>query len=394
MHVITSLCWMKTLTKRQNFTFCSAIFASLLMLSPLAHAQNESGVNPLEMEQLQAQVDVMLEEMSELQGYRICGEQGFVFDPNSADADADGCVQPVQTQPTLEAPRIVGGELAPTAKTFKLSANPKGSKRGESIPLKSISGAATGSANTQSPGASLKTISMEMDRADPIQTTNGIDQDPAQMPRAVEAVPALEADYPSDRVRALVEMAVAQALKGAENPQGGVIQAPESTRNAPLADVKPTMGGKNAQTMPVQSAQGALIPSCSDGEFLTVMGGEVVCRRAAAAGKMACPPAVLRTYVDWHDQHIHFHIPYTPHGQVRTAQENSDIIKVECNNSVYKMVEITRNECGGGTCQEGRKPAYSMTYYCNQDKTKRCYAKQNGHLVNHTYTSSYINKQY
>ena len=100
---------MKTLTKRQNFTFCSAIFAapifaSLLMLSPLAHAQNESGVNPLEMEQLQAQVDVMLEEMSELQGYRICGEQGFVFDPNSADADADGYGDPNLPQAACTAP--------------------------------------------------------------------------------------------------------------------------------------------------------------------------------------------------------------------------------------------------------------------------------------------------
>lgn len=351
----------------------------------------------MEMEQLQAQVDVMLEEMAELQGYRFCGEQGLVYEPNAANADEGGCVAPELEQPTLEAPRIVGGELAPTAKSFKLGANPKGTKGGENIPLKSISAAANPTASpsapkpAQSKGRNLQSISMDMNRAQPV---DAIDQDPAEMPRAVEAVPALEADYPSDRVRALVEMAVAQALEGAQQGPDGIIQAPDSVRNAPIANARPSMNAKNDPAMPVQKAQGALIPSCADGEFLTVMGGEVVCRRAAAAGKMACPPAVLRTYVDWHDQHIHFHVPYTPHGQERTTQENSDILKVKCDNSVYKMVEITRNECGGGTCQEGRKPAYSMTYYCNQDKTKRCYAKQNGHLVNHTYSSSYINKQY
>jgi len=291
---------------------------------------------------------------------------------------ADGCVKPAPANvaPPLAAPAIAGGDIAPTAKSFKLDTQPKG-KSGENIPLKSMGKPTKNPAPIQKLGVSLPDDNPVLDAA-PIA-------DSLEPAAPVAEIPPINADYPSDRVRALVEMAVAQALAGQGAEDNGSIVQPKAP------DVQPAIQ-RGAENVP--PAPSGLIPSCGEGEFLTVNGGEVVCRRAASAGKMACPPAVLRTYVDWHDQHIHFHVPYTPHGQTQTTQENSDVVKVECNNGKYKMLEITRNECGGNVCKEGRAPAYSMTFYCHKDKTDRCYAKQNGRIVNHTYSESYINKQY
>lgn len=355
-------------------------------LPAAAFAQAE---NILEMEQLQAQVDVMLEEMSELQNYRFCGEQGKVFLPDDSRADDDGCVSPAPAniEPPLQAPAIARGDLAPTAQSFKLGAAPKAAGD-ENIPLKSI--------GQSSKAAAIQKLDVDIPAPKPAKAAQ------TAAPKAPSAdIPPIAADFPNDRVKALVEMAVAQALAGAEQAnvaEGGVIQPDPAVLNAPLANVQPSLQEEAATpttaSPPPQNAQGALVPSCAEGEFLTVVGGEVVCRRAASAGKMACPPAVLRIYVDWHDQHIHFHMPYTPHGQTQTAQEYSDVVKAQCNNGTYEMTEITRNECGGNVCKEGRRPAYSMTFYCRKDKTDRCYAKQKGRLVNHTFTESYINKQY
>lgn len=370
---------MKTLTKPFPAKHLWVLAALLGVWPMAAFAQEE---NILEMEQLQAQVDVMLEEMTELQNYRLCGEQGMVYLPEDNRADADGCVNPApaNTEAPLPPPTILGGALAPTAKSFKLSTAPL-TKGEENIPLKNIS-----------KPAPIQKLEVDIPTVKPVKTL------PKDAPKTAE-IPAIEADYPSDRVKALVEMAVAQALAGADQAnvaEGGVIQPDPAVLKAPLADVQPSVQQSTSPSAQnIQgAAQGVLVPSCADGEFLTVSGGEVVCRRAASAGKMACPPAVLRIYVDWHDQHIHFHMPYTPHGQTQTAQEQSDIVKAECNNGKYLMTEITRNECGGNACKEGRRPAYSMTFYCRKDKTDRCYAMQKGKLVNHTYTESYINKQY
>ncbi len=319
----------------------------------------------MELEQLQAQVDVMSEEMAELQGYRICGEQGMIYDPNATNTDSNGCLKQQKVIPPRKAAtHKPAAPMAPTARTFTLpppvmanSSAPLNPKKAHAVPLNQLT-------KPTPPTMSATPIVAKVESTE-----------------EKASIPHIPASYPSEKVKALVEMAVAQALGGVKTSSSGEVIVPE---------VKPTIEETVKDPAPIP----ALVPSCREGEFLTVINGQVACRRAQHADKMACPPAVLRTWIDWFGKHVHFHVDYTPHKQTQNSEKLSHEILVECNNGKYKLMEVTRNECGGNQCKPGRKPAYSLTYHCSKDKSGRCYAKQNGHLVNHTFTEAYIVKQY
>lgn len=343
---------------------------SLLFITS-AYAEDDKA---MELEQLQAQVDVMLEEMTELQGYRTCGEQGMIYDANATNTDSNGCLKQqkvtpqreITTRKLIEPMAPIQNNLAPSARSFSLpppvvasTSAPISPKKVQAVSLNKLT-------KPMSPVAPSVSSAI-------VAEVENIEQNPS--------VPNIPASYPSEKVKALVELAVAQALGGVKTSSTGEVVIP---------DVKPTMELSAGKPASIPN----LVPNCQEGEFLTVNNGQVACRRAQHANKMACPPAVLRTWIDWFGKHVHFHVDYTPHKQTQNSEKLSHEILVECNNGKYKLLEVTRNECGGNQCKPGRKPAYSLTYYCSKDKSGRCYAKQNGHLVNHTFTESYIVKQY
>lgn len=359
----------------------------------------------MEMEQLQAQVDVMLEEVNDLQNYRICAEKGKVFKPEQTTrADTDGCVLPTTLPPpqtdAAEKPAIKPEQkqnkaaadkpVAPTAKTFRL---PSSNAVDRDVPLNRFNNAAPAE-NAKGADGATATFDMPQTASEPESAgNNGGDN----------FLGDIQADYPNERVRRLIEAAVDQALGGRKQGNGSLadvnqtesgeqqrVQQPQQ----PEAPAKPQgAGGENYQQAHKEAVQN-LVPSCREGEFLTTAGGKVVCQRAASAGKMACPPRTLRVYLDRLSRHLHYFVSYTPHGQEQSATEANHKITVQCNNGNYKLQTVTRMECGGRPCHPNRKPAYTKTYVCNKDNTGRCYAEENGRLVNHSFTEATITEQY
>ena len=375
------------------------IAAALVSLNAFAQTAN-TDARQLEMEQLQAQVDVMLEEVNALQSYRICAEKGKIYDPEQTTrADTDGCVLPS----TLPPPQTDAAEkrrapaagntqarqnattnkpIAATAKTFTL---PSASEFDGDVPLNRVESA---------PRASEALRQQEL-------TRQSASNPPAES--GDDILSGLEEpDYPNDKVRRLIQSAVDQALSGNKLRPEALDEAYAKARDEQSGAAQPTQEAANPPAEPTQaelkaahkSAVQNLVPNCREGEFLTTVDGRVVCQRAASAGKMACAPSTLRVYLGWVERHIHFHVGYTPHGQETSAAEDAHEINVLCENGDYKLQTVTRKECGGRHCHPSVKPSYSITYYCNKDATGRCYAKQNGNLVNHLFTEARLSKQY
>lgn len=392
--------------KPQKKALFFTAFLALTLSAATAFAQTaNTDARQLEMEQLQAQVDVMLEEVNELQGYRICAEKGKVYDPaQTTRADTDGCVLPT----TLPPPQTDAAEKrrAPAAKTT--SAGTSRADTGTNKPI-----APTAKTFTL-PNAAEVRSDVPLNNATAGRPKPAAEFDAPSAAQAEKSAPASGDDilsglappnYPNDKVRRLIEAAVDQALRGnvpepealdeAYDTARGSPQAPKATpQAAPQAPQQPQKPDGDDIRQAHKDAVQNLVPSCREGEFLTTSNGKVVCQRAAAAGKMACPPRTLRVYLDWISRHIHFHVGYTPHGQEAQAQEDAHEVTVLCENGNYSLQTVTRNECGGRRCHPSVKPAYTITYYCGRDNTGRCYAKQNGNLVNHTFTEARLSKQY
>lgn len=406
-------CWMREIIKTMNRQNPGLMLTGMLVMAwllgvPAVAAQSDMDQRQLEMEQLQAQVDVMLEEVNELQYYRICAEKGKVYKPEQTNrADTDGCVLPTTLPPPQTAagakpavapkgnqanPSAATGDapIAPTAKTFSL---PSAAQVEKDVPLTRLDGGVRAERGLRREAAAPANQPREQTAPEQLP-----EQSPEQSKDPV--LGNIPAQYPNDRVRRLIEAAVDKALTGKDPSAGSLADEnrPENNMNAPRrpdrADVEtPDASPEDVQRAHRQAVEN-LVPSCRQGEFLTTVDGKVVCQKAASASKLACPPRMLRVYLSRIDRHLHYPVEYTPHGQTQTRTEANHEIKVVCKNGDYSLQTVTRHECGGRHCHPSRKPAYSQTFYCNKDNTGRCYAKQNGNLVNHTFMEATISRQY
>lgn len=411
MPVTTNLCWMKKtrMLHLWGLLTVTALWAVPVWAQPDAP---DTDTRQLELEQLQAQLDVMHEEVNELHNYRICAEKGKVFKPQQTSrADADGCVSPQtlpppsagnqtpQTNAQAAEPNNSGREgnkpIAPTARTFTL---PSAGEVQRDVPLNRLEGGV----RTEKKPRQQTTADTAPETTSPRNQAN---QTSGQNP----ILGGIKPDYPNERTRRLIEKAVSQALDGnTPDPRsfadGNTPQQSSQSRQGrqqPQREQRQEAQRNAGQQGKQQNYQQAhrdavknLVPSCREGEFLTTVDGQVVCQRAASAGKMACPPSTLKVYLSRLDRHLHYHVSYTPHGQEQSATENNHKVTVTCNNGDYSLKTVTRMECGGRHCHPSRTPAYSLTYYCNQDDTGRCYAKQNGHLTNNNFIEARVSKQY
>ena len=351
----------------------------------------------MQIRQLQAQLDVVMEDMTELEKYRKCAEQKLIYSPESAKKSGTMCVSPsspegVRALPGQQA-AIAGGKLKQLragAKTYVLP------------PPTSAQLPAHG--DGEDDDAALPSLP-----ATPLQeaAVQPLTQQPVApvAPTAADAPAAAAQDGASSqqkltRSQQLLQAALAKALGETDKTPQEIVTDIEQTKPiaalAPVADNTPAAEPAKPQGMaaPLPAGSMPLVPSCQEGEFLTVIQGVLQCQRASNAGKLACPPATLRVWLGWQNKHTHFSVPFTRDGDEQEVERYNAKIKVICANAKYKLESATRRECGGNVCKPGKAASYSLTFECGRGPKGRCYARQHGQLSSSLFTDAYIVKQY